>query len=238
MRALEAGAPLLHEAAGTNIILARTFARGEVDEAIAQAPARVQARFRFRRKAVVAIENRCALAAYNPGTRELTLHTTTQVPGVIRDVLCDLMDLPGNRVRVVAGDVGGGFGGKTSLYPEEILVCLLARRLGRPVKWTSDRLEDLSSTSQGFDEIIDAELGVAADGTILGLQPTSSAISAPTRSIPGRRRWSPCRSSASCRVPTRCRLIVAACAGSRPASRRLDPIAASAGRSPTFVMER
>lgn len=169
LQALEAGAPILHEAAGTNIILARTFARGEVDEAIALASNRVKARFRFRRKAVVAIENRCALAAYNPGTRELTLHTTTQVPGVIRDVLCDLMGLPGNRVRVIAGDVGGGFGGKTSLYPEEILVCLLARRLGRPVKWTSDRLEDLTSTSQGFDEIIDAELGVAADGTILGL---------------------------------------------------------------------
>jgi carbon-monoxide dehydrogenase large subunit len=73
-------------------------------------------------------------------------------------------------VRVIAPDVGGGFGGKVSVYPEEILVAAAARELGRPVKWTSDRLEDLVSTSQAFDETIDAELGVHADGSIAGLR--------------------------------------------------------------------
>jgi carbon-monoxide dehydrogenase large subunit len=77
--------------------------------------------------------------------------------------------MPGHRLRVIAPDVGGGFGGKASLYAEELLVCLLARQLGRPVKWTSDRMEDLTTTSQGFDEIVDATLGLDAEGRILGL---------------------------------------------------------------------
>jgi len=167
-RAAEASAPLLHEDAGTNVILAREFVRGDT-RAMAQAHLRVAARFRFRRKAVLAIENRCYLAEYSRGRGELTLYSTTQVPGIVRDALAALMDMPGHHIRVVAADVGGGFGGKTSVYPEELLVAVLARRLGRPVKFASDRLEDLQATNQAFDEIVDAELGVAADGTIVAL---------------------------------------------------------------------
>jgi carbon-monoxide dehydrogenase large subunit len=169
VRATEPSAPLLHEEAQTNIILSREFARGETGVAMTDAHLRVGARFRFHRKAVLALENRCYLAEYHHGRRELTLYGTTQVPGIIRDALAELMDLPEHRIRVVAADVGGGFGGKASLYPEELVVAILARRLGRPVKYTSDRLEDLLSTSQAFDEIVDAELGVAADGTIMAL---------------------------------------------------------------------
>src|SRR5690606_35400353 len=98
----------------------------------------------------------------------------TQVPGILRDSLAELLDMPGNRIRVIAPEVGGGFGGKASLYPEEVLVCLLARKLGRPVKWTSDRQEDLLSTSQAFDEIVDAELALDADGAIVSL--TADAV--------------------------------------------------------------
>lgn len=168
--ALEAGTPLLHEEAGTNVIVEREFKRGDVDAALAAAAVRVRGRFRFRRKSPVAMENRAYLAEYDAGQRALTLHSSTQVPGIIRDALAEILDLPGNRIRVVAPDVGGGFGGKASLYAEEICVCLLARQLGRPVKWTSDRLEDLASTSQGFDEIADAELGLDAEGHITALQ--------------------------------------------------------------------
>ena len=168
--AAEPGGPLLHPEAGTNVLLTRTFSRGDAAAAVAAAPVRVAARFRFRRKTPVAMENRTYLAAYDQGRRALTLYSTTQVPGIIRDALVDILDMPGTRIRVVAPDVGGGFGGKASLYPEEILVCALARRLGRPVKWTSDRLEDLSTTSQAFDEIVDAELALAEDGTFLALR--------------------------------------------------------------------
>jgi carbon-monoxide dehydrogenase large subunit len=163
-------APLLHEEAGSNTIVVRQFARGDVDEAFAAAAVRVGARFRILRKTAVALETRTYLAEWDTRRRALTLHSSTNIPGVIRDVLAGCLDLPGNRLRVVAPDVGGSFGGKGSLYPEEMLVAVLARKLERPVKWTSDRLEDLTATSQAFEEIMDAELAVDADGRLLGLR--------------------------------------------------------------------
>jgi carbon-monoxide dehydrogenase large subunit len=72
---------------------------------------------------------------------------------------------------VVAPDVGGSFGGKGSMYHEEMLVCILARKLGRPIKYTSDRLEDLSSTSQAFDQLMDVELAVDRDGGLSACEP-------------------------------------------------------------------
>jgi carbon-monoxide dehydrogenase large subunit len=168
--AMEPGAPLLHEEAGSNLILAREFSSGDVDRAVAGAYVRVQERFRFHRHAAVAMENRGCLAEYHAGTGSLTLRSATQCPGLVRDILADLLDLPEHRIRVVATDVGGGFGAKSSLYPEEITVCALARHLGRPVKWISDRREDLLATSQAWDEIVEAELALGADGTIVGLR--------------------------------------------------------------------
>ena len=163
-------APLLHEEAGTNVLVAREFKRGEPDAAFDTAPQRVKSRFRMRRKTAVAIEPRVYLAEYEAGRDALTLYSATQIPGIIRDALADALDLPGHRMRVVAPDVGGGFGGKASLYPEEIFVCAAARHLGRAVKWTSDRMEDLSATSQAFDEIVDAELAFDRDGKLLALR--------------------------------------------------------------------
>ena len=164
--AVGADAPLLHEDAGTNVLAVRAFVRGAE---MAAAPVRVGGRFRFHRKTPVAIENRACLAEYDRGCRALTLTMSTQIPGIIRDLLADLLEVPGHSVRVVAPDVGGGFGGKASLYPEEIGVSVLARRLGRAVHWTGDRLEDLASTTQGFDEIVDAELALDKEGHILAL---------------------------------------------------------------------
>ena len=160
---------LLHEEAGTNIIAAREFVRGDPEAAMADAAVVVEDCFRIRRKTPAAVENRCYLAEFDAGRRALTLHASTQVPGLLRDALAEIFDLPGHRLRVVAPDVGGGFGGKASLYPEEVVVCALAMRLGRPVKWTSDRMEDLTATSQAFDEIVHARLALASDGRIVAL---------------------------------------------------------------------
>jgi aerobic carbon-monoxide dehydrogenase large subunit len=168
--AAQPGAPLLHDEAGTNVLVAREFTRGEPDAAFDKAPVQVKGHFRMRRKTALAIEPRAALAEYEAGRDALTLYSTTQVPGIVRDALSDALDLPGHRLRVVAGDVGGGFGGKASLYAEEIFVCAAARHLGRAVKWTSDRLEDLAATSQAFDEIVDAELALDRDGRLLALR--------------------------------------------------------------------
>jgi carbon-monoxide dehydrogenase large subunit len=167
--AAHAGAPLLHEEAGTNVMVGREFKRGDIEAVLQSAPVRVKGRFRMHRKTALSIEPRACLAEYDPGRDALTLHSATQVPGIVRDALATALDMPGHQVRVVAPDVGGGFGGKGSLYPEEIFVCTAARRLRRAVKWTSDRLEDLAASNQAFDEIVDAELALDPEGHILGL---------------------------------------------------------------------
>ena len=168
--AVRNGAPLLHEEAHTNVLVSREFKRGDVDVALGTARVRVKGRFRMHRKTPVAMEPRACLAEYDAGREALTLHSATQVPGIVRDALSAALDMPGHRVRVIAPDVGGGFGGKASLYPEEIFVCAAARRLASPVKWTSDRMEDLACNSQGFDEIIDAELGLDSEGRVVALR--------------------------------------------------------------------
>jgi carbon-monoxide dehydrogenase large subunit len=168
--ALLAGTPLVHEGAGSNGLVERTFSQGDADAALASARLVVGDRFRVNRHAAITIENRACLAEWEAGTQSLTLWSSTQVPGLVRDLLADLLGLPAHRVRVVAPDVGGGFGVKSALYPEEIVVSALARRLGRPVRWVGDRREDLLTSTQAWDEIVEAELGVAADGTIRGLR--------------------------------------------------------------------
>ncbi len=169
-QAVRPNAPLLHEDAGTNVLVAREFKRGDVDAAFAAAPVRVKGRFRMHRKTPVAIEARACLAEYDVPREALTLYSATQVPGIVSDAVAAALELAGHQVHVVAPDVGGGFGGKGSLYPEEIFVCAVARRLGRPIKWTGDRMEDLTANSQGFDEIADAELALDAEGRIVALR--------------------------------------------------------------------
>jgi carbon-monoxide dehydrogenase large subunit len=168
--AIKPGAPILHAGFNNNILVQRSFSRGAVEQAFSNAHVVVGGRFRFHRKTSAAMEPRSYRADVDLGRDSITLHTSSQVPGIIRDALSELLDLPGNRLTVIAPDVGGGFGGKTSLYPEEMLVCALARLTGQAVKWTGDRLEDMLSTSQAFDERVDAELAVDAGGRLLGLR--------------------------------------------------------------------
>ena len=161
---------LIHEDAGTNVLAARAFGRGDIDRAMEEAAVRVAGRFRIHRKTPVALEPRGGLAEYDRRSRTLTLHSTTQIPGIVRDAFADIFAMPGSRVRVIASDVGGGFGAKATLYAEDICVAALALKLGRPVKWSGDRREDLLSTTQAFDETIEATLALDADGTVLALQ--------------------------------------------------------------------
>ena len=169
-RSAEEGALRIHDDLESNVLAERGFERGDVEAAFASARTVAGARFHFTRTTPMTLEARAAVAEVERGTNALTLHCTTQIPGIIRDKLCDLFDLPGSRVRVIAPDVGGGFGAKTSLYSEEIVVCAAARDLGRPVKWVSDRMEDLMTTGHAFDEIVRAEIAIDADGAILGLK--------------------------------------------------------------------
>jgi carbon-monoxide dehydrogenase large subunit len=169
-QAIADGAPLLHEKAGTNVLIAREFKKGDVEADLAAAAVRVSGRFEMTRKAALAMEPRSYTAEYDARRRAITLYTSSNIPGIVRDALSESLGLPGNRLRVVAPDVGGSFGSKGSLYPEELLICIAARKLGRSLKWTADRLEDISSSCQAFAETVFAEMGFDANGVAIALR--------------------------------------------------------------------
>ncbi len=168
--ALSDGAPLVHAEAANNVLIAREFKKGDVRADLAAAHVRVRDCFQMMRKAPLAIEPRSYCAEYENRRDAITLYASSNIPGIVRDALSESLDLPGNRLRVVAPDVGGSFGSKGSLYPEEILLCVAAKKLRRSMKWTADRLEDISSSSQGFAEIIEAEIGFDENGVAIALE--------------------------------------------------------------------
>jgi carbon-monoxide dehydrogenase large subunit len=168
--ALSQGAPLVHAEAANNVLIAREFKKGDVHADLAGSHIRVHDRFQMMRKAPLAIEPRSYCAEYENRREAITLYASSNVPGIVRDALSESLDLPGNRLRVVAPDVGGSFGSKGSLYPEELLLCVAAKKLRRSLKWTADRLEDMSSSSQAFAEIIDAEMGFDENGVAIALE--------------------------------------------------------------------
>src|SRR6266508_2183512 len=128
----------------------------------------VTSTYTIHRHTGVPIETRVCLAEYLGG--RLTLWTTNQLPHVARTSLSYVLPLPERDIRIIAPDVGGGFGVKQHVYPEDVLVCWLAMRLGRPVRWIEDRLEHMVSTVHARDEIIEMEGAVADDGTITALR--------------------------------------------------------------------
>src|ERR1700722_12097652 len=163
-------APLLHEEAATNVLIAREFKKGDVAADLVTAHVRVSDRFQMTRKAPLAMEPRSYSAEFERKRESITLYASSNIPGIVRDALAESLALPGSRLRVVAPDVGGSFGSKGSLYPEEIFLCVAARKLRRSLKWTADRLEDISSSSQAFAEVIDAEMGFDANGIAIALE--------------------------------------------------------------------
>ena len=130
--ALRPGGPIVHERYGTNLIGAFSVGRGDVEAAFAVAPHRLKRRFYHHRYAAVPMECRGVVAAYDPRTSSATIWSSTQVVHWVRREAAALLGLPEARVRCVALDVGGGFGGKGHVYPEDLLVAFLARRLGPP----------------------------------------------------------------------------------------------------------
>jgi aerobic carbon-monoxide dehydrogenase large subunit len=114
------------------------------------------------------MEPRCALSSYDAATGRITLRLSSQMPSGARDTVCEVLDLPAEKIRVVVGDVGGGFGMKTGLYPEDIVVAFASRQIGRPVKWTPTRLDEFLSSTHGRDVESHVELALDADGKVLG----------------------------------------------------------------------
>ncbi|MDQ3946302.1 MAG: xanthine dehydrogenase family protein molybdopterin-binding subunit [Actinomycetota bacterium] len=151
------------------LFLTRRFEAGDVDGDLAGAALVVRRTFTTNRQCPAPIEGRATLASWDPSAGRLTVWTGTQVPHIVRHGLSEVLGLPERHIRVVAPDVGGGFGGKTALYPEDVAVCLLARRLGRPVKWVETRTENLAAASHARDHHYEVAAGFAADGTLVAL---------------------------------------------------------------------
>ena len=168
--ALASGAPLIHEHLQTNLFGAFSMGKGDVAAAMAGAPHKLQRRFYHHRYAAMPMECRGVAALHDPRTDSITIWSATQVVHWVRREVAAILGLPEARVRCVALDVGGGFGLKGHVYPEDLVIPFLARRLGRPVRWIEDRHEHLQCSAHSRDQLHDVEVGFDNDGHILVLR--------------------------------------------------------------------
>jgi carbon-monoxide dehydrogenase large subunit len=166
--ALAEDSPLLYEEWGDNVLAERTAAFGDVDAAFEQADVVFSETYYLQRQTALPLELRATLAQYD-GTN-LQVWSSTQTPHLLRTLMGHVLQMPESRIRVVAPDVGGGFGAKYQLHREEMLVPALARLLGRPVKWRENMWEHLSATTQSRDKRVSVQLAVQADGVITGVR--------------------------------------------------------------------
>jgi aerobic carbon-monoxide dehydrogenase large subunit len=166
--AMEPDAPILHEE--TNVCDTLEYRIGDPDSAFESAAHVLTERFTTQRYAGMPMETRGALADWDPRTETITLTSSTQVPNSVKRDICESLQLPESRVRVVVPDVGGAFGVKIQTYPEEILLCLLARRLARPVKWVEDRWEHIVASTHGREQFHDVEVAYDDDGRVRAIR--------------------------------------------------------------------
>ncbi|MBI2203295.1 MAG: xanthine dehydrogenase family protein [Candidatus Rokubacteria bacterium] len=170
--AMTADAPRLHEQHPDNIIIQARYDNGETDRAFADAAITLRTTFRHGRCTSAPMEGRGVVASWDAADGTLTVWASTQAPHFTRAGLAAALDLPESRIRVIAPAIGGGFGPKMHVYPEDVTVCALARRLGRPVKWLEDRRENLLTSAQAREFVAQAEVAADRDGTILAFRAT------------------------------------------------------------------
>ncbi|WP_433267802.1 xanthine dehydrogenase family protein molybdopterin-binding subunit [Actinosynnema sp. CS-041913] len=172
--AVEPGADLVHPDLGTNKSATWVFDSAEagtgadVDQAIADAEVVVERTFRQQRLIPAFMEPRSVVV--DPTPDSATMWSSTQVPHILRWMLSAVLGIPEHKLRVIAPDVGGGFGGKLQVTPEEVLTLLVARRLGKPVKWTESRTESMLCAHHGRDQVQRITVSARRDGTVTGLK--------------------------------------------------------------------
>jgi carbon-monoxide dehydrogenase large subunit len=169
-RAAEDDAPLVHDDFGTNRCYEWKLAAGEVDRLFSEAAVTVKERYRQQRLIPNAIEPRGVLVQPVPAQGEFTMWSATQIPHIARVTLSGTTGIPESKLRVIAPDVGGGFGSKLNVYAEEALSLALARRLGQPIKWIEERSEAYLATIHGRDLIQEIELAATAEGKITAVR--------------------------------------------------------------------
>jgi carbon-monoxide dehydrogenase large subunit len=168
--AVKDGAPLLHDDVPNNLAFTWHIAGGDADAAIKSADVVIRQRFVQQRLLPTAMETRGCVADFNKGTGELTAWITSQNPHIHRLLMSLVTGLPEHKIRIIAKDVGGGFGSKIPFYAGEALAATASKDLGRPVRWSESRSENYVATSHGRDQIQDVELSATRDGRITGLR--------------------------------------------------------------------
>jgi aerobic carbon-monoxide dehydrogenase large subunit len=171
-QAAGSGAPQLHPEAPGNVAFHWKVTGGDVEAAFASAEVVIRDRIIQQRLIPTAMETRGAVARYSPATGELTLWNTTQNPHIVRFIMSVVTGIPEDRLRVIAPEVGGGFGSKIPQIQGDFITVFCAMKTGRPVKWIESRSENYQSTTHGRDHVQDVELAATRDGKILGLRCT------------------------------------------------------------------
>lgn len=169
-KAFQPGAPVVHDEAPDNTCYVWGFPGQGIDEGFKRADKVVRLRLVNQRVIPSAMEPRGVLADYRQAAGDLTVYTSSQTPHLIRQLLAMVLGFPEHKLRVIVPEVGGAFGSKIYLYPEEVLLAYLARQLGRPVKWIEERRENYQVTTHGRDRVDYVEAAALRDGTILALR--------------------------------------------------------------------
>jgi carbon-monoxide dehydrogenase large subunit len=167
--ALDPSTPVIHPELGDNLAFQLELSAGDPDRTFKEADAVYADTFWMGRHTGVTLEPRTLLADYDPVERRLTVYHSFQAPNMMQDILARHLGLEEQNVRVITRDVGGSFGIKVHIYPDEMATCALSVMLGRPVKFVADRLESFLSDIHARDHRVRAEIAVKRDGTILGM---------------------------------------------------------------------
>ncbi len=165
-----AGGTLVHDEFGDNIVVTMPVANPAVDAAFKDADKVVKLRIEQQRVIPMAMEPRAVVAHWERGPKQMTIWSSTQIPHLLRTQLAPVLKIPEAKIRVIAPEVGGGFGAKLNVYREEILVPFLSMMTGKPVKWTQHRREDLAATTHGRGQVEYVEAAVKKDGTITAIR--------------------------------------------------------------------
>lgn len=169
-KAVEPGAPAVHPEWPDNVAFTYHQEGGDVNKAFAEADVVIKQRITSQRLIPAAMETRGVVADFKPGDKALTIWTSTQIPHLVRTLVAGMLGVPENLFRVVAPEVGGGFGSKLNVYAEEALMGFVSMKINKPVKWIESRRENFLCTTHGRGHVDFYEIAAKKDGTILGLK--------------------------------------------------------------------
>ena len=170
-KAIEESAPILHPKVGTNLINHRKLRYGDPDTAFAEADVIVGEKYFFPKYSSTPMETFAVIAEYEPAEDIFTVWSNFQGPFTMHPVSAVALKIPENRLRfIIPADIGGGFGIKSSMFPQMVMTALAAKKMGVPVKYIEDRMEHLMSSSSGTDRVTTIEVAAKKDGTILGIR--------------------------------------------------------------------